>query len=63
VLRRWVQQAVDQGELVDVPANALASLVLALGDGLMLHSAVDPSGFRWPMVARALDEIFAGLAH
>lgn len=63
VLRGWVEQAVERGELVDVPANALASLILALGDGLMLHSAVDPSGFRWTMVARALDEIFAGLAH
>jgi AcrR family transcriptional regulator len=63
VLRGWIQTAVDQGELsLGVPANALASVILALGDGLMQHSAADPSGFRWPLVARALDEIFAGLA-
>lgn len=63
VLRSWVQEAIDNGELVlHVPANALASLLLALGDGLMLHGAVDASGFRWANIARALDEIFAGLA-
>jgi AcrR family transcriptional regulator len=63
VLRGWVQQAVDDGELVlHAPANALASLLLALGDGLMLHGSLDATGFRWPNIARALDDIFAGLA-
>jgi AcrR family transcriptional regulator len=63
-LRSWVQQAVDAGDLDlgDVPSNALASLLLALADGLMLHHAIDPSSFRWNNVARVLDEVFAALA-
>lgn len=63
LLRGWVQEAVENGELVlEVPANAFAAVLLALGDGLMLHNAIDATGFRWPNIARALDEIFAGLA-
>jgi AcrR family transcriptional regulator len=62
-LREWVQEAVDNGELsLEAPPNAFAAVLLALGDGLMLHNAVDATGFRWPNIARALDEIFAGLA-
>jgi AcrR family transcriptional regulator len=62
-LRGWVQEAVENGELVlEVVPNAFAALLLALGDGLMLHNAIDASGFRWANIARALDEIFAGLA-
>jgi AcrR family transcriptional regulator len=62
-LRAWVQEAMDNGELaLDAPANAFAAVLLALGDGLMVHNAMDPSGFRWPNIARALDSIFAGLA-
>lgn len=62
-LRRWVQAAVDAGQidLGDVPPNALAALLLALGDGLMLHNAIDPAGFRWQNIARVLDEVFAAL--
>jgi AcrR family transcriptional regulator len=62
-LRRWVQAAIDADEidLRDVPPNAFASLLLALGDGLMLHTSVDPPGFRWQNVARVLDEVFAAL--
>ena len=63
VLRGWVREAVENGEMVlDVPPNAFAAVLLALGDGLMLHGAIDPSGFRWPNIARVLDEVFAGLA-
>lgn len=62
-LRRWVQAAIDGGEidLGEVPPNAFAALLLALGDGLMLHNAIDPSGFRWQNIARVLDEVFAAL--
>lgn len=61
VLRSWIAGAVDNAEMEPVPANALASLLLALGDGLTLHSALDPSGFRWNNIARVLDAIFTGL--
>jgi hypothetical protein len=47
--------------LVDVPANALAALFLALGDGLMLHRVLDPSAFRWPNIRRAVDVLLDGL--
>lgn len=63
-LRTWVQSAIDDGQL-DLGAalpNAFASLLLALGDGLMLHHAIDPSSFRWQNLARVLDEMFATLS-
>ena len=56
-----IDEAVTTGELVDVPANALAAIFLALGDGLMLHGVVDPSAFRWENVRRALDVLLEGL--
>ncbi len=56
-----IADAVAAGELVEVPANALAAIFLALGDGLMLHRVLDPSGFRWPNVRRAVDVLLAGL--
>ena len=63
LLRGWVQEAVENGEMVlEVVPNAFAALLLALGDGLMLHNALDATGFRGPNIARALDEVFAGLA-
>ncbi len=36
-------------------ANAVASILLALGDGLVLHSALDPTAFRWANIRHALD--------
>ncbi len=60
-LARLIDEAVTAGELVDVPANALAAIFLALGDGLMLHGVVDPSAFRWENVRRALDVLLEGL--
>lgn len=60
-LRRWVDEAIDGGELVDVPANALAAVLMALGDGLMLHNAVSPSSFRWTNVTKVLDALLGGL--
>ncbi|MDP9073855.1 MAG: TetR/AcrR family transcriptional regulator [Actinomycetota bacterium] len=56
-----IEAAVGAGELVDVPANALAAVFLALGDGLMLHRVLDPTGFRWANVRRALDALLEGL--
>ena len=61
VLRGWIEAAIAAGELAPVPANAFASLLLALGDGLTLHSSLDPSGFRWNNITRVLAAIFGGL--
>jgi AcrR family transcriptional regulator len=56
-----ITAAVAAGELVEVPANALAAVFLALGDGLMLHRVLDPTGFRWSNVRRAVDVLLKGL--
>lgn len=61
-LRSWIDDSVREGELVDIPANALAAILLALGDGLMLHAGLDPAGFRWGNVRRALDGLLEGIA-
>jgi AcrR family transcriptional regulator len=60
-LRSWVESGISEGELADVPANALASVLLALTDGLLLHAAADASGFRWERVRTAVGAILAGL--
>jgi AcrR family transcriptional regulator len=56
-----IEEAVAAGQLVDVPANAMAAVLLALGDGLMLHRVLDPSGFKWSNVRRAIDTLLEGL--
>lgn len=61
VLRRWVEEAIADGEIVDLSANALASILLALNDGLMLHRILDESGFRWENVSRTLGALLAGI--
>lgn len=61
LLRSWVEAGVADGELVDVPANALASVLLALSDGLLLHAAVDRSAFHWDNVRTALAAILTAL--
>ncbi|HEY2436205.1 MAG TPA: TetR/AcrR family transcriptional regulator [Solirubrobacteraceae bacterium] len=62
LVRGWIEEAVDSGELVAIPANALASILLALTDGLMLHRALDPGGFQWTNIRRAIDVLLAGIA-
>jgi AcrR family transcriptional regulator len=57
----WITEAVEAGELVEMPANAFAAILVALTDGLMLHRALDPSGFRWANVRRAVDALLAGI--
>ncbi|MHB8718410.1 MAG: TetR/AcrR family transcriptional regulator [Candidatus Dormibacteria bacterium] len=61
LLRAWIEEAIAAGEMVAVPANALASVLLALNDGLILHHALDRSGFRWANVRVALDALLAGI--
>jgi len=57
-----IEAAVAAGDLVEVPANAMAAVLLALGDGLMLHRVLDPVGFRWQNVRRAVDALLEGLS-
>ncbi len=61
LVRSWIEEAVASGEMLDVPANALASILLALTDGLMLHRALDANAFRWRNVRRAIDAMLAGI--
>lgn len=62
LLRSWIEEGVESGELVEIPGNALASILLALADGLMLHGALDADAFRWRNVRRAIDVLLAGIA-
>jgi AcrR family transcriptional regulator len=61
-LRAWIEAGVRAGQLSDTPANALASVLLAVGDGLSLHAGLDPDAFLWENISRALDVLLAGLA-
>jgi len=61
LVRGWIEEAVASEELMAIPPNALASILLALTDGLMLHRALDPGGFRWANIRRAIDVLLAGI--
>jgi hypothetical protein len=61
-VRAWIDEAIEEGELLEIPSNALAAILLALGDGLMLYAGLDPAGFRWANVRRALDALLDGIA-
>ena len=61
LLRGWIDEAIASGELTSIPANAFASILLALADGLMLHRALDPDAFRWANISRAIAALLAGL--
>jgi AcrR family transcriptional regulator len=63
VLRDWIARSIEAGDLGIEPrrANALASILIAMADGLMLHRALDPSGFRWSNIRAVLDALIAGL--
>lgn len=60
-LRSWIEEAVESSEIQSIPANAFASVLLALNDGLMFHHALDASGFRWSNVSRAVDALLNGI--
>ncbi|HEY6468846.1 MAG TPA: helix-turn-helix domain-containing protein [Candidatus Dormibacteraeota bacterium] len=63
VLREWIDEAVRDGELsIDFPPNALAALLLAISDGLVLHYALDPNAFRWGKISKAVDAMLDGFA-
>ncbi|MGH9125722.1 MAG: TetR/AcrR family transcriptional regulator [Acidimicrobiales bacterium] len=62
LLKGWIDDATRSGELVEIPANAFASVLLALADGLMLHTSIDPGWFRWRNIRTALDALLDGIA-
>ena len=57
MLAGWVKEAVDAGQLVEVPPNAFAAILVALADGLMVHAALDPGGFRWANIRQAVSVV------
>jgi AcrR family transcriptional regulator len=63
VLRDWIARSIEAGDLAIEPrrANALASILIAMADGLMLHRALDPRGFRWSNIRAVLDALIAGI--
>lgn len=61
-LRSWIEAAIGSEELVEIPANAFASILLALSDGLMLHGSLDPQAFRWTNISKALDVLLEGIS-
>jgi AcrR family transcriptional regulator len=63
VLREWIERSIDAGDLAVERrrANALASILIAMADGLMLHRALDPRGFRWSNIRAVLDALLAGI--
>jgi len=61
IIAGWIDDAIASGELVDIPSNAFASILLALADGLMLHNSIDPGGFRWANIRTALGVVLDGL--
>jgi hypothetical protein len=60
-LRALIEQGVQAGELAAVPANALASVLLALSDGLVLHGGLEPTAFKRSNIYRAVDAVLDGL--
>ena len=63
VLRDWITRSIEAGDLAidSRRANALASILIAMADGLMLHRALDPRGFRWTNIRAVLDALLAGI--
>ena len=61
-LRSWIELAVANGEITEVPANAFASILLALSDGLALHAVISPTAFRWVNIRSALDGLLGGIS-
>lgn len=60
-VRALTEDDIEAGELRAVPANAMASILLALTEGLVLHGSLDRRAFRWTNVYRALDFILDGI--
>jgi AcrR family transcriptional regulator len=61
LVRDLLEPSIRVHELPPVRANALASIVLALAEGLLLHRALDPDGFRWERIRAAIEVLVDGL--
>jgi hypothetical protein len=61
-LRSWIEEGLAAGDLAEIPANAFASILLALADGLLLHGSLDPHAFRWVNISKALDVLLEGIS-
>lgn len=61
-LRGWIEEAISAREMASIPANAFASILLALTDGLVMHGSLEPSAFRWANIQSALDVLFEGIS-
>lgn len=57
----WIEAGTSSGELVEITPNALAAILIALADGLVLHRALDPTAFRWVNIKRTVDALLDGL--
>lgn len=60
ILRNWIDRSAGNAFLT-VPSNALASAVLALLDGLILHAGLDPQAFKWENVSGAVNSMLGNL--
>ena len=60
-LRHWIDLGIAAGQMKEAPANAFASILLALTDGLVMHGSLQPSAFRWTNIQSALDVVFEGM--
>ncbi len=60
-LKGWIDDGIASGEIAPIPSNALAAILVALGDGLLLHAGLDRDAFRLANARKALDAILGGL--
>ena len=60
LVRIWIEDGVASDELSAISANALASTLIALTEGLTLHAALDPVAFRWRNVGRTIGVLLSG---
>jgi AcrR family transcriptional regulator len=62
LLRQAVEEMARRGQIAEpTRANAVASILLALADGLLLHRALDEKAFRWENVSAVVDRLLDGL--
>ncbi len=63
VVRDWVGRLGGQDANPDMllPANAMASVLLAFCDGLMLHSTADHEAFKWSNIRVVVEVLLSGL--